>query len=66
MKNLYEIAGLVPAGKDEEGEMEYIGTDKQWKRYQELEEINSNHENHEVREEGCEECERKWEKESEE
>lgn len=30
-------AGLYPAGYNEEGEQEYIGTRQQWERYQELE-----------------------------
>lgn len=37
MKNLYEIAGLVPAGKNEDGEQEYIGTKEQWTKAEELE-----------------------------
>jgi len=33
---LHEEAGLVPAGADEEGNNQWIGTDKQWQRYEEL------------------------------
>ena len=33
---LHEEAGLVPAGVDEEGNNQWIGTDKQWQRYTEL------------------------------
>lgn len=33
-------AGLYPAGYNEEGEQEYIGTRQQWEKYQELENQN--------------------------
>jgi hypothetical protein len=30
-------AGLIPVGKDEDGNLEWMGTRKQWDRYSELE-----------------------------
>jgi len=35
-KNLHEEAGLVAIGLNEDGIMEYEGTDAQWKAYEEL------------------------------
>ena len=33
---IYEKAGLVPAGKNEDGEQDYIGTKEQWDKYDEM------------------------------
>jgi len=33
---LRELAGLDYAGKDEDGENEWVGTEKSWRKYQEL------------------------------
>ena len=35
--DLHKIAGLVYTGKNEEGEKEYLGTEAEWERYEELE-----------------------------
>jgi hypothetical protein len=37
MKDLHEEAGLVKAGMNTEGEMEWIGTDKMWRMYEIME-----------------------------
>lgn len=34
--NLHELAGLIPAGIDLEGDQQWLGTTKQWKRYESL------------------------------
>jgi len=34
--NNYIKAGLVPVGKNEEGEMEYIGTKQEWEKLDEM------------------------------
>lgn len=34
---LQEQAGLIPAGLNEDGEMEWIGTDEAWRKFVELE-----------------------------
>ena len=39
MEDLHEKAGLVPAGKDEDGEQEWLGTQEAWDRYDELESL---------------------------
>lgn len=36
MKDIHEIAGLVPAGKDEDGEQQWLGTDRNWAKYRKL------------------------------
>lgn len=33
-KDLHEEAGLAPVGVNAEGEMEWIGTDKEWRAYE--------------------------------
>ena len=38
-KELAKQAGLVQQGKDFEGEDEYVGTNKQWEKYQELDDL---------------------------
>lgn len=35
-KDLHEIARLVPAGMNTDGEMEWIGTDNHWMEYDRL------------------------------
>ena len=37
MEDLHLKAGLVKSGKNDEGEPEYIGTQEQWDKYEELE-----------------------------
>lgn len=39
MRNLAEQAGLTISGVDEDGEIEFIGTDKEWKKFNELKKI---------------------------
>ena len=39
MKTLQEIAGLIPAGKDDEGDQLWLGTDQQWDQYRYLEKL---------------------------
>lgn len=34
--DLHEVAGLLSAGLDEDGDMEWIGSAKAWQRYEEL------------------------------
>lgn len=33
---LRQLAGLTYAGKDDEGDNEWIGSEKQWKKYEKL------------------------------
>lgn len=35
-KDLRLMAGLVPAGRNEDGEIEYMGSDENWNKYEEL------------------------------
>lgn len=37
-KDLHEVAGLVRAGLDVDGEQEWIGTKKQWNDYERISE----------------------------
>lgn len=36
MENIFKKAGLIEAGINSDGEQEYIGTKKQWEKYQEI------------------------------
>jgi len=35
-EDLHELAGLTCTGKDEDGDLEWVGTQKQWDRYEDL------------------------------
>lgn len=36
MKDLHEQAGLIKAGFDEDGEQLWLGTEKQWRLYEQM------------------------------
>lgn len=57
IKELALKAGLVETEKDFEGNLQYIGTKKQWDLYEKLEEEYYNHDCHSSPEDGCEQCE---------
>lgn len=57
MENLHELAGLIPAGKNQEGEQLYLGTKKQWEAFENLEEGEGRLADHDCKgEDGCEVC----------